>query len=169
MASVKGYIKFIDPRETSVGTMYDVNVDGVKYGAGKFAPKAAVGDYVEITYSENGRFKNIDKNGLKVLPAPANGGGKPSASGSSPGYDSRQEVISKQAASNTAIAWLDILIKADALPVVKAAKDKKADLMDALRLKYTAEFYQLATGNELQLEELDKAAAESAAPDSWDE
>lgn len=169
MASVTGYIKFIDERDTTVGKMYDINVDGTKIGVGKFKPKVNVGDYVEATYTEKGQYKNLDRNGLRVMAAPANGGPKPSASGSSPGYDNRQDTISKQAASNTAIAWINTLMTADALPVVKAAKDKKADLMDELRLKYTAEFFQLATGNEMLLPELDKAAATAAAPTSWDE
>lgn len=169
MANVTGYVKFIDERETSVGKMYDINVDGTKIGVGKFAPKVKVGDYVSATFSENGRYKNLDRNGLQVLPAPAAGGPKPSSGGSSQSFDGRQEVISRQAASNTAIAWIDMLFKADALPVVKASKDKKAELMDELRLKYTAEFYKLACSKDMELPELDEAATAAAVPTSWEE
>ena len=173
MASVTGYIKYIDERETSVGTMYDVNIDGTKIGVGKFAPKGfSVGDYVTATFTEKGKYKNLDRNGLVKATAPADGGPKPTSGisyNAGAANDLRQDTISKQAASNTAIAWINVLVTVDALPVVKASKDKKADLMDELRRKYTAEFYHLATGKEMPVEALDAPVAADELPTSWDE
>lgn len=173
MSEIQGRIQFLDARETSVGTMYDIKVDGVKYGVGKFAPKGvAAGDYVRFTAEQRGRYWNVKSGTLSKIDAPA-GVPAPAASGGSSGgsYDNRQTIISKQAALNTSMAFVKILADADALPMpAKVAAAKKADLIEQIMFEYASKFYHFSTGETLDVP--DAAAQNLAAVEeagNWEE
>lgn len=151
MATVKGVIQEIQTKSVAGGrTAYGVVVGGQAYGAGLYAPKAKVGDYVEFGVDESRGYKNIERNTLKVLPykpspeekaAAAAPVSKPAASS----YDARQDAISRQAASNTALAYLQLQQAVGALPL----PSKKADVaqaLDALLYETTVMFYEQNTG-----------------------
>lgn len=178
----------INEKDTTAGKMYDlVFSDNNKVGAGKFLPKGAtVGKYYSYEIKMNGNFKNLAPGGLNQLPDPPAGtvASAPAAASSSPaksygnaasggGWDDRQEIISRQAAANTALTFVKMLVDADALPVPKALKsDKKADAMEAIVHEYIGKFYKLATGKEFvftaDMQETADLAIVDAATD-WSE
>lgn len=178
--SNQAFLQAIEEKETSVGKMYDlVFSDGNRVGAGKFKPKGVeVGDYVSYGITMRGQYKNLAPGSMRKLPPPA--GVSAPAPATAPtrggGYggqsnDKRQEIISKQAALNSALAFVGHLIAADALPIPKSAKsDKKADLLEDVLMHYTAKYYNLATGETYELPEEETSPFEaSPADESWDE
>jgi hypothetical protein len=174
----QAYLVEVKTKQTTAGEMYDLLFDnGEKVGVGKFKPKnAEAGKYYEYEVKMNGNFKNLAPGSLKqvVAPpasAPAATSAKPAYSGGN-GYDTRQDTISKQAAFNTAIALVKLMQDADALPIpASVKKDKKADALEAIVLDVAARFYHRATGNTLDLGDLqveaDLAAVEGET--NWDE
>ena len=170
---IQGFVTAINEKPTQFGVMYDIVVNGTKYGIGKFAPKGiAQGDYVQFDGIQKGQYWNVAPGSLSKQPSPA--GVKPApapVSGGSGGYDKRQETISKQAALNSALTFVSLLNAADALPVAKSAKaDKKADIVKQIVLEYTAEFYHMATGETYDLPDMpavDLATVEEAG--NWQE
>jgi hypothetical protein len=157
MAEVmKGVIQAIETRSVAGGkTAYGIKVAGTTYGAGLYAPKAKEGDYVQFTVDDSRGYKNVERGTLKVLPnkptdhqeAPAYNvksyPSKQGAGGSS--FDARQDAISRQAASNTALAYLTLQQAAGCLPL----PSKKADIaeaLDALLKETTVAFYEQNTG-----------------------
>lgn len=162
----QAFLTKIDQRQTKVGIMYDLLFsNGDKIGAGKFLPKGATeGEYYQYEYSMNGNFKNLTSGSLSKLDKPA--GVTPPAprptGGSSGNFDERQDIISKQAALNSALSFVSLLVAADALPVAKTIKtDKKTDAIASIVNEYTTRFYHQATGKTFVIPE--------AAPSLTDE
>jgi hypothetical protein len=142
----QGYLNKIIEKSVKGGamTMYDLSFsDGNVVGAGKFKPKFAVeGKYYQYEFTQNGNFKNLTAGSMKEIAAPA-GTTAAAAAAATPapkGYgksDETQKIIQRQAAANTAIAFVKLLAETDSLPVPKtAAKDKKADLMETVLKDY---------------------------------
>ena len=151
--TISGVIQQIKTKQTKIGTMYDIQVNGDFWGVGKYAPKAKEGDYVTFTPEYNGNFKNVERGTLKVSAnKPANTGNAQASSNvraASNSFDARQDAISRQAASNTAIAWLTMLHTAGALPVsTSKSKGGQQEALDVLRRQYEKEFYEANTGVE---------------------
>lgn len=154
MSEITGVVQSVVARQVAGGkTMYDVIVAGQKYGAGMYAPKCKEGDYVKFELDESRGYKNIGRGSLKVSankpPAEALAEAAATQVKASTGasYDSRQDCISRQAATNTAIEFLRILGEADALGLPAAnTKGKKAEVLEAMLRKYTTEFYEQNTG-----------------------
>lgn len=178
----QGYISEIVAKDTRAGKMYDFVIDGRKIGAGKFPPKGfQAGDYVEYGITENGNFLNLTPGSMKKLAAPQGvaapasptaNAAKTTAGGAFSSYDSKQDTIARQAAANTALALMQVMVAADALPVPKTGKNK-TDIVEAVFREYTAKIYQMSTGNEykhLDGEGGDVSEDVSPAPaQSWDE
>lgn len=149
MSQVSGIIQDIQTRSVAGGkTAYNLVVGGESYGAGLYAPKAKVGDYVTFGVDESRGYKNVERGTLKVGKAPAGASAPaPVASAkqtfSAGGFDARQDAISRQAASNTAIAFLDFLVKADALALPKT---KRQEAAETYLHKYEQMFYERNTG-----------------------
>lgn len=150
--TIRGIVQEIQTRQVAGGkTAYNIKVGGDSYGAGLFAPKCKQGDYVTFTLDDARGYKNVERGTLKVGKAPA---GEPAPAASSPApkgsynsFDSRQDAISRQAASNTAIAFLNLLAANDALGLpASGKKGTKQEAMEALLHKYEAEFYERNTG-----------------------
>jgi hypothetical protein len=153
MSEVTGVIQAINARTVAGGkTAYDVVIAGQKYGAGFFKPKANEGDYVTFTATQNGNFQNIERGTLKVSankPAASEAATQKSAVGKAVNsFDARQDAISRQAASNTAIAWVNLLHTAGALNIPASKKGQAQAILDTLRLEYEKKFYEGNTGNE---------------------
>lgn len=126
MSQVNGTVQKIQERPAGSGVAYNINVNGQWYGHGFAKPKFSEGDNISFTYTQNGRFMNIDVRSIQIsagASAPAKGGG-----GKSGGYQSPQLAIQYQASRNSAIALVDILLKSAAVPL----PTKKADQYEAV-------------------------------------
>lgn len=148
----QAFLNEIVPKETKVGVMYDlVFSDSNRVGVGKFQPKnAVVGEYYSYDITMNGNFKNLKPGSLSKLDKPAGVTPPSAAPNFVPSGDKRQETISKQAAVNTALAFVNLLVSTDALPIPKTAKSaEKADLIQETVDHYTGHFYKQATGQEM--------------------
>lgn len=166
----QAFLVEIQTKQTSVGPMYDLVFDnGDKVGAGKFMPKGATaGKYYSYEIKMNGQYKNLAPGSLKEVAAPPASSMNVAAARPTFSSDARQELISKQAAFNTAIAFTKILQDADALPIpASVKKDKRADLIEAIVLNYASRFYYRSTGEEMNCPEIDLASGAEAA--SWEE
>lgn len=151
--TISGVIQQLKSKQTKIGEMWDIQVNGDFYGVGKYKPKAKEGDYVTFTPEYNGNFKNVERGTLKVSAnKPANvSNSAPSANvrAASNSFDARQDAISRQAASNTAIAWLNMLHTAGALPIATSkSKGSQQEALDTIRRQYEKEFFEANTGVE---------------------
>ena len=160
MAQVKGVVQAIEQKEVSGGrTAYSLRVGGQSYGAGLFKPKCSEGDYVTFEEERNGNYKNIARNSLKVSdykPAPEDAPAPTKSAAKTTGVDwdakakadaERQDTISRQASSNSAIAFMQIMSANDALGLPKStAKGAQAKALTALLRKLEVEFYERNTG-----------------------
>ena len=156
LSQINGIVQEIQERPVMNGTKtaYDLIVSGQKYGAGLFAPKCKVGDYVTFTRGERNGYAEVAARTLRVGKAPADQAGAvanapyvaPQASSGS--FDKRQDAISRQAASNTAIAFMQLLASQEALPVpASKSKGDKQAVLETLLLGYETRFYEANTGN----------------------
>ncbi len=163
---MEGFLTKIEERDTKFGKYYSLVVNGEKIDAGKFPPKGvAAGDYVSVDTETNDRgYKKVKS--VTKLEKPAGVSAPPAPKPSSIAMD-RQDVISRQAALNTAIQFLDILTKNDALPAgaKNLTPDKKADKVEAILMHYVQKFYKLSTLTAYEIPE--EEAGEVAA--KWDE
>lgn len=126
------------------GKMYSIKVDGVMYGTGSVEPKAGVGDTVAFVVTENGKYKNADMKTFSVeAGAPVRA---PAASGGN-SYNDRQPVIARQSALNSAIAFVQMIVDAGALPgtTAKSTPDEKYGIAEALVNEKAEEFYECST------------------------
>jgi hypothetical protein len=137
--SFKGKVTNIPSANTSAGVFYNVEVDGRKpaYGFGKYPPKNfKVGDYIEFEADVSGKFPKMDYKSVRVIEPPSEPVAPSTArsngyAGKGGGFndDKRQEVISKQAARNSAIAMFGELRQLGAVPTGKA-KASPSELFD---------------------------------------
>lgn len=163
----QGFVTKIDARSTKYGTYYDVYVDNKNLGGSKFPPKGvAEGDYVEYEMEKNARgYEQIRAGTLHKVEAPA-GVKAPAAPAPSAIAMDRQDVISRQAALNSAIAFVSALVAAGAIPEGKTLTPaKKADKLEAILMNYTSRFFHLSTGAEYTIPEDELAQVAG----NWDE
>ncbi len=161
---IAGFVTDIKEKTTSVGPMYDLQVNGDYYGHGKFKPRDVnVGDYVEFEMEQRGNYRNIGRGTLRKTQAPA--GAAPSASAPAPqrtpvasSFDDRQAVISKQAALNTAISFVELMVKSQALSLGANPGAKGAALLEAAVFEYAGKFHKFSTGVEVELPEVEEPA-----------
>lgn len=155
MTEITGIIQEIVLKQVGANKMADIVVGGERYGAGlaKFV-KASEGDYVKFDLDESRGYKNVARGSLKVSkgkpPAEAvaeAASTKANVAKAVSGFDARQDAISRQAASNTAIAWVTFLATQDALPKAKT-KGATTAMLDAVREEYERTFYERNTGQE---------------------
>lgn len=177
-----GFLQQIVVKTTSTGKqMTDlIFSNGDKVGAGLYPPKnIEQGKFYSYEIDFNGNFKNLRKNSMVEGKAPE-GAAATAASPAAPvrsggnSYDSRQDVISKQAAFNTSIAFVKLLAESDALPIAASVKAaKKADAIEAIVLDYASKFHKRSTGTALNFDDEALAAvgdlSEVDAATSWNE
>lgn len=173
MASITGVLSAIYENDTAYGKMYNISVEGVTYGIGKEPPKAKAGDTINFEATQKGRFWNVAPGSIKVSPSDASAppqqqyAKQPAASNQ---RDATQHVISKQAARNSAIAFLQAAVAAGAGPKIPAKGGFSALL--ALCDELTEQYYNYAMGIEPKPEVYSEAPAETeeedeAAGGSW--
>ncbi len=178
----QAYLQQIIKKDTKAGEMVDfLFSNGDKVGCGKFPPKfAKEGEYYEYTATVNGNFKNLASGSFKAVAkpegvsAPAKAAPAASTSYSGGRGSDTQKVISRQAAANTALAFVKLLVDADALPIPKTIKsDKKADLMEGILHDYMDKFHRWSTheafdfGAETSKSDLNLKDLED--PEEWNE
>lgn len=155
MSEMTGVVQEIQTRDVSGGKKaYNVVIAGQAFGAGLYAPKCKVGDYVKFEIDESRGYKNIARNSLKVsankptaeqLAESAATAPKKSTTGAS--VDQRQDTISRQAALNSATAFMQLLHDADSLGLPAASnKGKRQEALELMLKQYMKEFYEFNTG-----------------------
>lgn len=158
MMQVEGFVQAIETKPTSTGkTMYTVKVNGIGYGAGLYPPKFNEGDFISFTYTMNGKFYNMETRTVTKKPAPMGFTPQqppavaPKASGGD--WDSRQDIISKQAALNSAQHMVEILVTAGAVVGLDKAKTPadKMQVLTSLVNEFTMDYYNQNTGRKLSL------------------
>lgn len=169
MTQISGQLSQIKSKPTQFGEMYDVVINGQSYGLGKFPPRGIKqGDFVTLQYEQKGNYKNVVKGSLRLddspktdavpstAPAPAAYAGK---SAYVP-FDERQEIISKQAAMNTALELCTLAQSAGAVQFAKTAKPAEIlGLVHQWVLETAQKVYNLTTGRTWDMPEgLDPAA-----------
>lgn len=177
----RGKVTDIQTREGPYGTLYNVKIGNELYGAGKYQPKFGVGDYITFDVEMNGRYKNMrnaklaspPEGGDAPQPAPTGNyrsgyGSKPSGSGGKApaDYGKNQEIISRQAAANTAVAWFNALKDIEALPISKTAKaGDRYEAGVAILKKLREDLYAYSQTGKDQVEEGDEAEGTPDQPE----
>lgn len=156
MTEQTGVIQAINTKPVAGGKLaYDIIVAGTAFGVGLYAPKASVGDYVKFEIDDSRGYKNVARGTLKVSrnkpPAEAVAQAeatKPAVSSTGVSFDARQDIISRQAAMNTAIEFMKVAQSTEALGLPADAKGKgqKLAALEDMLFKYTQEFYERNTG-----------------------
>lgn len=171
--TVSGIVQSIDARETKFGQMYSARVNGTSYGIGKYPPKCKVGDNVTFNVTYNGQYANMDTKSLQVIAGGATAPSAPPAAGAPTrgNYeDPKQTVIAKQSALNSAVAFMQVLQSADALPVSKTAKPAdRLKTLEAMLNHYRSKFYFESTGSEFPVVEKDEPTIGDADSDADEE
>jgi hypothetical protein len=150
MSYAQGTVQRIATKQTKTGgTAWNVQLRSSKtgdvawFGCGFMEPPFKEGDEVQFTYS--GQWKTIERESVKILSRrpsqPGNTGNQqysrqPAANSGKDAYwknkeerdIKKDEIIQRQACRNTAIAFVDLALKHDAV----ALPTKKADRYDAL-------------------------------------
>lgn len=177
---IQGYVQEIRTKTTKIGPMYDLVVNGDSYGVGKYAPRDInKGDYVEFVMEQNGNFRNVGRGTLRKLEASA--GAVPQAApvrqAVPSSFDDRQIVISKQAALNTAIAFVEMAVKAGALSLPEG-KAKGYGVLEQAVFEQAAKFHLFSTGTKVEIPDASEGAktpakrtAKAAAPEDseWED
>ncbi len=176
--SISGVVELVNSKEGQYGMMWSVKVNGEWFGAGKFEPRCARGDNVTFDFTFKGNYKNMDTKTLKVVsgagasrdPSTGAAGATRPAAATTPYVDNRQEVISKQAALNSAIAWMNLLHAEGGIPIPATIKTgKREGALRELLNQYTSEFYEQATGKPLVIAGTTKTAPGESEPDEASE
>lgn len=157
----EAFVNEIATKTTSYGDYHDIILsNGDRVGVGKFPPKGiSAGDFVEYDVIMKGKYMNLKPGSLSKKDAPAGITAPAKQPGFVPSSDKRQEVISKQAALNSALQFVNILVAADALPMPKATKvGEKADLLHQVVDRYTGLFYKQATGLDMEFTDREPSA-----------
>lgn len=175
----QAYLQEIIEKDTKVGKMTDfLFSNGDKLGTGKYPPKfARAGEYYEYEVEMRGEYKNLKNGSFKAVDKPAGVAPPPVAAPSSNSGSGRagntQQVISRQAAANTALTFVNLLQTADALPIPKTIKsDQRADLIEQILRDYMNKFHMWSThepfdfGKEQVLSDLGLAEMEEG---DWNE
>lgn len=175
---VSGVIQDVSSRDVNTargpGKSYSVTVAGQRYSMGFSPVKANVGDYVTFEATQNGQYWNGVARTLTVGKNPDAGSAASQQSRAAPqsvgSFDKRQDAISRQAASNTAIAFMQLLSAHDALPIASSkSKGDKQAAMEALLQGYEQRFYEANTGQKWVDISPTPRAAEGATEESVDD
>lgn len=173
MSKISGIVEEIVSRNG----YYDLKINGKRYGNGKYAPRdVKQGDFVEFEYEskQNGQYTNyyVKPRTLRKAegstPAKAPEGAQESATTSGyaqpvkreyVAFDERQDIISRQAALNTALQFCTLASSHGAVDFPKSAKpSERLTLVRAWLLDEASRFYNLSTGRKWEMPEQEPAA-----------
>lgn len=156
---ISGIVTEIKARNTRVGDMYDVVVNGIAYGNGKYPPRGVkAGDFVtfEAETKQNGQYTNYN-----IVPRTLRVDDKPSAevvsaakaqtSVNVAAADKRQEVISKQANLNTALQLVSLYLQHGGAKLPAKAPDCYTAI-NALVSDTASKLYAATTGENWELD-----------------
>lgn len=146
---VKGVVQEIKAVPTRTGkTMYNLVVTGEAFSVGLYAPKVKVGDYVQFEVEMNGQYKNVARGSLQISKDKPPVEAVKAASTYKPvDQEKKQDIISRQASTNTAIEYLKLAQDAGVLGLSASAKKGAAlESLDIILKKYTKLFYEQNTG-----------------------
>lgn len=157
--TITGVVEGISEKAGQFGPMisYKVNGEWFLLKGAKFKQRdISEGTFVDVTFDVNARgYKDITKGGLRVAQdtpskeAPAT----PGKAAAVPYADPRQDIISKQAALNTALAFTTLAAAQGAVPIPASAKAAdKLTLIKNWVLTEAAGFYNLSTGKTWEME-----------------
>lgn len=143
---VTGTVSEIKEYPSAKGTIYSIVVNGQSYGTYITKPQCGRGDTVSFDYTEKGNFKNVNMKTLSVEAGPPTA----STGGSVGSYTDKQVVISRQSALNSAIAFVSVVVDADAVPgVTKTTKpEDRYAIIEALVNEKAEEFHNASTAGE---------------------
>jgi len=133
---------------------YNANVDGEWYGTGaKNPPSFDEGDYIEFTFTRNGKFMNMDPSSVQKKEASVSSGAKVSSfakksAGGKDDYWAKKEErdanvqasINWQSSRNAAIAAVGAMIQNDVVSM-PSAKAKRYDVFMALVDEVTTRYF----------------------------
>lgn len=136
------------------GKAYNITVDDVNYGFGFDAPDFEVGDVIEFDTKQNGKYTNVDNKTVKLISKAAeekksSGSGVTTSSSMSKNdyWEQRaekdeetQKSIKYQAARNSAISTVELLISNGLVTVPKQAL--KYDFTMELIDNITGQYYE---------------------------
>lgn len=141
MAKIQGVIDFVNTRQTKVGEVYGIKVNGQEYGLFKTKCPFPQGTLVEFQATQNGNFWNVDKGTLRKVEGEA--AAAPAAVQATSTYDARQKSIEYQSSRNLAGQVLASLVAADAIAMPsKTDKAARYDAMMALLDDLTWQFFE---------------------------
>lgn len=170
-----GQLLSIDEREPRPGMKFvSLNIgDGKRYEVGKFAPRdVQPGDTITFNYetTQNGQYTNYKvvarsirkiEGSVQAAPAQEAKAAPPTASTGKREYvafDERQDIISKQAALNTAQNFVTFAAAQGAVEFTKTTKpDERLTLLRAWWLDEASKVYKLSTGRDWDVPEQDAA------------
>lgn len=172
MAQTSGIVTEIKARSTRVGDMYDVIVNGVPYGNGKYAPRGVkAGDFVTFEFEEkqNGQYTNRN-----IIPKTLRVDDKPSNEAVSAAKSETRQVVAAQskkdiaysrgASLNTALALVNLKLQHGAVKLPAKAADAN-DVIDTLVAATAAKLYRITNGDEW---DIDLSAEDVKRPASSD-
>lgn len=146
---MQGVIQAIDNKQ-GVGrngpwTLYNVTIDGQKYGAGFDAPAANVGDFVNYEVEQKGQYKNVKNISLAsgqppVANTPAPAASSAGAPAKATDWDLKDISIRYQSSRKDAIQLTTALLQAGAL-AIPAKKADQADAIMAFIEETTTQYY----------------------------
>ena len=183
--TVTGVVDAVEIRQTSIGPMYNLKVNGKGYGYGKYAPKCKAGDTVTFGVVFRGEYANVDTKNIQITPgtgAPTNSTPPPKNTGSSGGGmgkddywerkeakdEARQTIISKQSALNSALQFVAIMATQGLIPAGTKAKDGTA-ILEGIVEHYRDVFYQTATGEAMPTPKASGGSPDAAGVDDEEE
>lgn len=181
MTQITGQVTAIKTRNTKIGDMYDLVVDGKSYGHGKFAPRGVKeGDFVtfEFTTKVNGQWTNLDivPKTLRVESAPTEEqktASKAATTLATAAADKKQETISRQSALNTATAIVALQLQYGGLKFPATAKAPDVfSVIEGAVFDVASRVYKANTGDtwDVPTEKVSKPVAKrEAAPTASDD
>lgn len=125
MTQIMGQVQSMSTRDTSFGTMHNVQVDGVWYGAGKFKPKCSEGDTVRFEAYQKGQYWNLQGK-IEVLSSAPPEVQQQMQQSSQRAADTKQAHIEFQSSRATAAQLVQIIVQADKEKVGKEGWNAEA-------------------------------------------
>lgn len=116
---------------------YSIVVANEWYSFNTFKPSCTEGDVVEFEFTKRGKYNNADHKSLVVV----NPSASPAAAAAVSVHGNKQDIISYQAARNSAIAFMGICLHAGAVVVPKKEADR-FDNLKGLLYDLTEEFFK---------------------------
>ena len=164
---ITGRVEQISEKAGQFGPMisYKVNGEWFLLKGAKFKQRdVSEGSFVDVEFDVNPRgYKDIVKGGLRIAtadaPAPATAAKPTGRAAATPYADPRQDIISKQAALNTALQFVTLAANNGVLPFSASAKQAdKLSLFRAWWLDEAAKSFELSTGKAWEMPEQEAPA-----------